>query len=488
MSLRLFARMSLFCLFVSLFTFATGHAAQTAVAAPFSLPPSQSAPEERVSAIMEAEPNISDDFSELSDLWETHYDGETATYYKAGRYHVSINAEDLIAWGTADMSASDFLAAVDVSHYDGTLNNRGSLLFRYVDSDNYYSFSVSSDGYYSLRKLEDDAWETLIDWTESGAISVGERTTNRVAVLAEGDHITLLVNGEALAEVDDSTFVEGAIALAAGSFDEYEVDIAFDNFALWQLPLAGELERPAISPSGRLAPRTGDQSLTIEERIEALREGAPALSEDFASGASEWDAESSDEAVFYDDDGALQIEVLPVDWVSYSGTGGQFDDFLLELDTMHVAGPVAVEYGTHFRSDEGDNYYYFAISATGQYNFWKREDGEWTEIIPWTASDALKSGEGTQNRIGVLADGPEIALLANDVVLAELKDESFTAGSVGVFLRTYDEGDAVVAFDNVDAWHVRPPEGDEPAVETVPAETDFRKIEGRNVDIWQLDD
>jgi hypothetical protein len=56
-----------------------------------------------------------------------------------------------------------------------------------------------------------------------------------LGVLADGDLLTLFVNGEQVGQVTDPTFADGAIALLAGTFDEPGVDVAFDNFALWEL-------------------------------------------------------------------------------------------------------------------------------------------------------------------------------------------------------------------------------------------------------------
>jgi hypothetical protein len=75
----------------------------------------------------------------------------------------------------------------------------------------------------------------LIDWSETDAILAEEGEVNRIGVLAEGAQITLLVNDVAIAQIEDGTFGEGMIALAAGTFDEAEIEIEFDNVALWSL-------------------------------------------------------------------------------------------------------------------------------------------------------------------------------------------------------------------------------------------------------------
>ncbi len=454
--------------------------------APLDSPNPQSSVIDRVDEIRAGDPEVDDDFAADTDFWTTSYDGTTAGYYKAGAYHISIDTDNLVAWETGDLTAGDFVAEVEVSHYDGPLINEGGLLFRYVDSANFYLFSVSSDGYFVVKKLVDGEWVTLVEWTESDAANTGSRSANYLTVLAEGEQLAFFINDELVAEVADDSFSEGAVALVAGTLDEYEVDIAFDNFALWSLDAASG---PITGLPGRRTPdlpaqrSQDDQSLTVEERIEAIRSDEPAFYEDFSVDSGEWDSESSDETFYDFADDVFYINVLPVDWVSYSQTDYVYSDFLAEADTYHSFGPTAVEYGLYFRNTDGDNYYYFGISANGHFNFWKRIDAEWIEILPWAPSDALETGEGAYNRMGVLANGAQLTLLANDVVLAEVEDDSIAAGALGVFVRTYEEEDVEIAFDNVEVWDISTPEGAEPAQPAAVDQPSVAEIEGRFFDI-----
>jgi hypothetical protein len=437
---------------------------------------------ERADQIRAGEPEISDDFTADTEFWTTSYDGTTAGYYKAGAFHISINTDNLVAWETGDIAAGDFLAEVDVSHYDGPLINEGGLLFRYVDSQNFYLFSVSSDGYYVVKKLADGEWNNLIEWTETDAADTGSRSTNRLMILAEGDQFAFFINDELVAELEDDSYSEGAIALVAGTLDDYEVDIAFDNFTLW--PVEAGADSILVVP-GRRTPdlpaqrSQDDQPLTVEERIDAIRNSEPAFYEDFSTDSGEWDSASTTETFYDFADGVFYINVLPVDWVSYSQTDYVYSDFLAEADTYHSFGPVAVEYGLYFRNVDGNNYYYFGISANGQFNLWKRLNGEWLEILDWTPSDALETGPGAYNRLGVLAEGTQLTLLANDVVLAEVEDDSIAAGALGVFVRTYNEEDVEIAFDNVEVWDISTPEDDGPAPPTAEGQPSVADVEAR---------
>ena len=51
-------------------------------------------------------------------------------------------------------------------------------------------------------------------------------------------------------EIEDDTFSAGAVALAAGSYDTPGVDMAFDDFTLWQVGEEPIVEEPVGDEPG----------------------------------------------------------------------------------------------------------------------------------------------------------------------------------------------------------------------------------------------
>jgi hypothetical protein len=91
-----------------------------------------------------------------------------------------------------------------------------------------------------------------------------------------------------------------------------------------------------------------------------------------------------------------------------------------------------------------------AITACG--NKW---DGDWTNLIEWTASDELNSGEGALNRLGVFAEGDQITLLANGAPLQTLADDTHSSGGVGLTVGTFDNPGSEISFDNFSLWDLQ---------------------------------
>jgi hypothetical protein len=187
---------------------------------------------QRLDEIRSADPTFSDEFRRDSGVWaDPGYDGVTFSYQRS-TYHVAIDTPNIIPGSTGDITVGDFLLEVEAAQIAGP-NGQYGVFFRQVDENNFYLFAVTPFQTYSLWKLVDDEWTALIDWTQAEAILAEEGDVNRIGVLAEGAQITLLINDAAVAQVEDDTFAEGNVALAAGTFEEGGVEVEFDNLDIW---------------------------------------------------------------------------------------------------------------------------------------------------------------------------------------------------------------------------------------------------------------
>ena len=127
-------------------------------------------------------------------------------------------------------------------------------------------------------------------------------------------------------------------------------------------------------------------------------------------------------------------------------------DFLAEADVSLAEGAPNTQVGMLFRVQDTDNFYSYYIDGEGNYALWKLVDNEWQEIIPSTPSDLLDTSEGAVNRLGVLAQGPTIALLINDEIVDQTTDDTFAGGQIALSVGTVDEANATGRFDNFDLW------------------------------------
>lgn len=188
--------------------------------------------------IRAAAPTYYDEFRRNRGDWPL-IDNEVKRYaYQNRQYHITLYPDNRVTWSINDAiaggNATDFLVEVDAALVAGPPDGEYGLVFRFVDSDNFYYFSVS-DGQFVFAKREAGEWQRLLNWTDSAHIELAGGAPNRLAVLAQGETFTLLVNDIPLAQVRDATFASGRIGVAVGSFVDGGVEVAFDNLEFWSL-------------------------------------------------------------------------------------------------------------------------------------------------------------------------------------------------------------------------------------------------------------
>lgn len=134
----------------------------------------------------------------------------------------------------------NFDASIDVKITDNT-DLISTTLHIGEASDQIYSFNVSSNGYFSLTKVNPSAELEidLIGWTpipfKSGD-KFEPNMWNRMMIVAEDQLIKLYVNSELQGEYRDITFRGGKVGLSVNMYKKGSAVIDFDNFELRRKP------------------------------------------------------------------------------------------------------------------------------------------------------------------------------------------------------------------------------------------------------------
>jgi hypothetical protein len=176
-------------------------------------------------------PFFMDDFSDHQNGWKLTIQDEGIVQYDGDAIRMLIKNPGTELWSTPGISIKDSSINVDAEKISGPDNNLFGLICRYKDSNNFYAFIVSSDGYYAIVKsiggerkiLSSDSFET------SGFIQKGV-SNNHLRADCTGKTLTLYVNWEKLDEVSDIDLSSGDVGIIAGTFNEPGTDIKFDNF------------------------------------------------------------------------------------------------------------------------------------------------------------------------------------------------------------------------------------------------------------------
>jgi hypothetical protein len=177
------------------------------------------------------------------------------------------------------------------------------------------------------------------------------------------------------------------------------------------------------------------------------------LEDTFADPGSGWETYRDSDLETGYQDGEFRIAVLQKDITTWNTpTGGQeFADFVVEVDARQVEGPLDNSFGLVVRVQPDDeNLYRFAISGNGYYVVDLYQNGQWTTLKDWEASEAIQQGLNAVNRLRVVCDRSKFSFYVNDAHLADLIDNTFSSGKIGFTVGTAsEEGGVVVHFDNL---------------------------------------
>jgi LPXTG-site transpeptidase (sortase) family protein len=215
-------------------------------------------------------------------------------------------------------------------------------------------------------------------------------------------------------------------------------------------PAAGALAEPA--ESGAAAPAEGAPSLessasdlpptpasapaTPQPEI-----GAPLLDERFADNRLGWP--DNRQATAWLDAGTYRLSArVPQHFVAVGvPLSMPLRDVVLSATFRKLSGPVGGGYGLILRDQRAElgdgmrqdgRYYVLEVGDRGQIGMWRREDDKWVDLLPWTASAAVRPGQEA-NVLEAWAIGDRLTLLVNGVEVASQVDATLTSGHVGVF-------------------------------------------------------
>jgi len=156
-------------------------------------------------------------------------------FVENGQFNLLVKTPKYVGWSECtQVEFSDIILEADAAQVAGPDNNMYGVLFRYgLDSDDFYIFAITGEGFYILAidGAKHDELEIIVDWTESSAINKGQQT-NHIKVVAIGGNIQYYVNDQLLGEAQDARLTTGTIGFFAGSTEEGGVQVSFDNLKI----------------------------------------------------------------------------------------------------------------------------------------------------------------------------------------------------------------------------------------------------------------
>jgi hypothetical protein len=170
---------------------------------------------------------FSDDFSDpasglISD--DTQQEWGRGFYTDAGQYRFELQpAPGAIYDYYLDRTLDDVFLLQTTASYSGAIDNGYGLIFQVQvgqESDDFYAFRISGDGFYTVEKTEGDELVPLIDWTASSLIDQAEGAANVLTVEGQGETYNFYINGQQVDSVTDATYSAGTFGFMVDNYDE----------------------------------------------------------------------------------------------------------------------------------------------------------------------------------------------------------------------------------------------------------------------------
>ena len=180
---------------------------------------------------------LSDTFDANEHDWPTGSDPNEFVTNKwritGGKYRWEVQAHQGVHWYVhpAGGYVSDFYLTVKVQQVSGPRDGGYGVVFRVLNSDNFYFFALRNTQDFIVWRSYRGKWTPLVDWTRSFAIRPGE--VNQITVVAQGSHFVFWINDQLVVEADDEKLTTGRVGLSMELYEAGDEAIfEFDNFEL----------------------------------------------------------------------------------------------------------------------------------------------------------------------------------------------------------------------------------------------------------------
>jgi len=175
-----------------------------------------------------------DDFSDSSGNWPQVSGPNGRSSIADGVYRFQVLSANYELLATPGHVFRDVQVETDASRLAGPAQNLFGLVCRSSNSENFYFFAISSDGYFGLGKVKNARVALLGQDMMAYSPAILQGNPNHLRFDCIEENLKGYVNGKIIATGKDTDFSSGEVGLVAGAFDRPSVDVAFDNFVVYK--------------------------------------------------------------------------------------------------------------------------------------------------------------------------------------------------------------------------------------------------------------
>ncbi len=332
---------------------------------------------------------LEEEFQNNAHSWDVSDGPEVYESIKDGRYVFEETRPEGSRLSTITLDIpedKDFTIETTINKESGVDNYGYGLVWGLKDSKNFYHFLITGNGHYLYGKCVDGTYNESVDWTSSDAINE-YNARNKLIVKKSGSSVSIFINDSYVNTFPFESFFGNGIGFVNHHTKKLNIENLF-------------VKTSAPQATKHIAEQT---------------EGRVILQDDFTTNANEWYEADNDMVKLKREYGRYEFEHKRTigGYVTWMPTSlDAYADFTVTSTIKKVSGVDNFGYGLIWGVQNNKNYYYFLISANGNYIYGKTVDGVSQVLIEWTpTSDILSNGE--PNQLTVRKTGNNLALIIN---------------------------------------------------------------------------
>jgi hypothetical protein len=136
-------------------------------------------------------------FDAFNDDWG-QYAGRISSQVADGALRLSVGEPVAGPYSVASPHFGDFDVRAEATAVEGPENNGFGIVFREQDPNNFYTFLISSDGYYRVVRSLSGEEKELSTWIETPHVNSGIGAENSLRVVGSGDQFEFYANDQLL--------------------------------------------------------------------------------------------------------------------------------------------------------------------------------------------------------------------------------------------------------------------------------------------------
>ena len=365
--------------------------------------------------------HFSDQFSSNTNQWSTTSDEKRAFSIKNGKYYLKHKRNEK-GWATYHTkyidTSRDFEIETKIDKISGVTNYGYGLIWgRKGTSD--FRFYISSGGYYKISRMVDNKEQVIKNWITTSYVNTGNLKSNTLKVKKENDHYKFYINGNYITQIDYEAFYGNDLGFVLYNNQEIAVDYLRVKYLT-------------------------NNTTVVKNKVLQLP-----LYDGFSTNTNGWATDNLDNYSSSVTGGKLNVHRKKEGgiFISRDVNINTSKDFVIETSISRNKAGASGMYGVTFGRKNSSNEFTFLISTNGSYMFRKFDHDKYGKIIPFTSSNAIKTGIGQSNIIKIVKSGSLLRFYVNGQYLNEATFESFFGTKFGY--TAYHEQKIAVDYLNI---------------------------------------